>query len=134
LSESDFEKLRVFRSAEMLSDRVWSIVRRWDAFEKRTLGSQLVRAADSGGANIAEGAGRGTYRDNRRFVTVARGSLFETKYLLKRADNRGLIMPSDAAALKPVLDMLPRSLNAYRRSIGTGAARHASGSSGSSIN
>lgn len=35
-------------------------------------------AADGIGANIAEGSGRGSMQDKRRFVRMARGSLDET--------------------------------------------------------
>jgi putative transposase len=57
MSKSDFENLRVFQMAERLADEVWEIVKPWDGFAKRTVGQQIVRAADSVGANIAEGAG-----------------------------------------------------------------------------
>ena len=55
-----FEDLRVFKLAEQLADKIWDIVTRWNYFEKSTVGQQWVDVADSVGANIAEGAGRGT--------------------------------------------------------------------------
>jgi four helix bundle protein len=113
-----FSELEVYKLAEALSDRVWNIVRRWDAFTKDTVGKQLVRAADSVGANIAEGCGRQSFRDNQRFVRIARGSLNETRYWLRRAFTRGLLTKTDVAELKPILDAFPRRLNAYLRSIG----------------
>ena len=45
---------------------------------KNTVGKQIVRSADSIGANIAEGTGRHNFQDNQRFVKIARGSLNET--------------------------------------------------------
>ncbi len=80
-----FEKLRVYELAELLADEIWRIVRKWDTFARDTVGKQIVRSADSIGANIAEGTGRGTYQDNRRFVRTARGSLYETRHWLRRA-------------------------------------------------
>jgi four helix bundle protein len=88
VARSDFEKLDVYRLSEQLADEVWAVVRQWDPFARRTVGARLVRAADSVGANIAEGAGHGSYGDNRRFVRIARGSLYESKHWLRRAHRR----------------------------------------------
>ena len=52
---------------------------------------QLLRAADSIGANIAEAAGREHPADKRRFLVIARASLFETEHWLARAHARGLV-------------------------------------------
>ena len=70
-----FEKLDVYQLAENLADDVWKLVLKWPRLAQDTVGKQLIRACDSIGANIAEGSGKGTYADNRRFVRVARGSL-----------------------------------------------------------
>ena len=80
--------------------------------------SQLVRAADSIGANIAEGSGRGTFLDNRRFVRMARGSLNKTKHWLRRSHKRNLLTAEQTAGLKPMIDELAPMLNAYLNSIG----------------
>ena len=68
MSTTNFEKLRVYKLSEELADGIWTIVIRWDAFAKDTAGRQIVRSADSIGANIAEGTGRHNFQDNRRFV------------------------------------------------------------------
>ena len=85
------------------------------------MGAKVVRSADSIGANIAEGAGRGTYADNRRFVRNARGSLNETKHWLRRAYRRGPLTKQTVAKLKPLVDELGPKLNNYLKSIGRAA-------------
>ena len=117
--KSNFESLRVYQLAERISDRVWDLVREWEFFAKDTVGKQLVRAADSVEANIAEGDGRGSYADNCRCVRIARGSLNETKHFLRRAYRRKLLKESDVKALKPLIDELGPKLNSYLKSIGT---------------
>ena len=79
-----FEKLEVYQLPERLADAIWDMALGWNSFAKDTVGKQLVRAADSIGANIAEGYGRGTGADNRRFVRTARGSLNETQHFLRQ--------------------------------------------------
>jgi four helix bundle protein len=113
-----FEDLRVFQLAEQLADEIWDIVITWKYFEKITLGRQWADAADSVGANIAEGAGRGTPNDNKRFIRISRGSFNETKYWLRRAKKRKLIDAEQAAKLNHLIDKLGPSLNAYLNSIG----------------
>jgi len=113
-----FEDLRVFQLAEKLCDDIWGIVTSWEYFEKNTVDMQLVKAADSIGANIAEGAGRGTPRENKRFIRISRGSLNETKYWLRRASRRNLIGKEQDVYFMQMIEDLAPQLNAYLKSIG----------------
>jgi four helix bundle protein len=117
-----FETLRVYQLAEKLADEIWKTVQKWDLFARDTVGKQLARAADSIGANIAEGTGRGSYQDNRRFVRTARGSLYETRHFLRRAFRRSLLTTAQVGKLRPLTDELGPKLNAYLRSIGDASA------------
>ena len=118
MAKTNFESLQVYKLAERLADDIWAIVVRWNVFARDTVGKQLVKAADSIGANIAEGTGRGTFVDNRRFVRIARGSLNETQHWLRRAYKRQLLTSKEVGNLKPVVDELAPKLNAYLKSIG----------------
>jgi four helix bundle protein len=117
MARFELDELRVYRMAEELADLSWDLVVTWDAFAKTTIGHQLVRAADSVGANIAEGFGRASPVDHQRFVRTARGSLYEVRHFLRRADNRGLVSKKAKAPLQNVLKELLPSLNAYLRSL-----------------
>jgi len=118
MGRTNFEKLRVYRLAEDLADEIWDIVLQWDSFARDTVGKQIVRAADSVGANIAEGTGRHNFKDNKRFVRTARGSLNETQHFLRRAFKRKLLTAADVKTLKPLVDNLAPQLNSYLKSIG----------------
>lgn len=113
-----FENLRVYQMSEVLADEIWDIVGSWNNFAKDTVGKQIVRSADSVGANIAEGEGRGTHLYNRRFLRIARGSLQETQHWLRRAFKRNLLTQEQIERLKPLIENLSPSLNAYLNSVG----------------
>jgi four helix bundle protein len=74
--------------------------------------------ADSIGANIAEGEGRYNFQDNRRFIKIARGSLYETINWLRRAYVRNLLTNEQIVRLNQIINELSPKLNAYLKSIG----------------
>ena len=119
MQKTNFENLRIYQLAETLADKVWNIAVKWDFFAKDTVGKQLVRAADSVGANIAEGSGRGSNQDYKRFLKIARGSLNETRHFLRCAYRRKLVTPEEANEISPIIEELTPKLNAYIGSIGT---------------
>tara|TARA_Y100001978_G_C23500609_1_gene340846 strand:+ start:345 stop:614 length:270 start_codon:yes stop_codon:yes gene_type:complete len=83
--------LEVYNLSIRLSDQIWAIYLKMDNQIKFSTGQQIIRSADSVGANIAEGYGRYHFKEVIRFYYFSRGSLYETNhwmYLLKR---RGLI-------------------------------------------
>ncbi|HAG81619.1 MAG TPA: four helix bundle protein [Cyanobacteria bacterium UBA12227] len=112
-----FQDLDVYRLAEKVADEIWKTVKEWEPLVQDTIGKQIIRSADSIGANIAEGVGRSTSQDNRRFIRIARGSLYETQHWLRRAYSRNLLTANHLAALKPLIDELAPRLNAYLNSI-----------------
>ena len=118
MSRTGFENLRVYSLSEELSDIIWDIVAKWERFTRDTIGKQLVNSADSVGANIAEGTGRGSFADNRRFVKIARGSLFEVKHWLRRAYKRNLLTKDEISDLQKLILELTPKLSAYMNSIG----------------
>ena len=67
----------------------------WDIYNQTpkrhfSIADQFIRSADSIGANIAEGYGRGSDREKRQFAYIARGSLYETRYWSERIQSRSL--------------------------------------------
>ena len=113
-----FQELQVYQLSEQLADDIWKIVEGWNFFAKDTVGKQIVRSADSIGANIAEGVGRGSYQENRRFIKIARGSLNETQHWLRRAYTRNLLTNEQINATKIIINELAPKLNSYLNSIG----------------
>jgi four helix bundle protein len=119
MEKTNFVHLHIYKLSEKLADEIWKIVLRWNFFAKNTIGFQIVKAADSIGANIAEGSGRGTDPELRRFLRVSRGSLYETQHWLRRAYRRGLLTQSQVDLLVPIVNELTPKLNSYLGSIGS---------------
>ena len=67
------------------------------AIEKFALADQLRRAAVSIPSNIAEGCGRASNRDYAHFLSIARGSLYETMSQLEMAKEFGYLESIDEA-------------------------------------
>ncbi len=124
MSKTSFENLEVYQLPETLADLIWDIVLKWDHFAKSTVGMQMVDAADSISSNIAEGCGRYSYKDDARFVRIARGSLYETKNWLRRAYKRKLLTDSDVENVKPIIEELLPRLNAYLSSLRRSAEKN----------
>ncbi len=110
------EDLDIYQISENLSDRIWVICTKWDYFAKDTIGKQLVRAADSVSANLAEGHGRYHFNDRLNYCYYARGSLEETKSWISKAIRRKLIA-TEISEINHALELLPKKLNAYIGSI-----------------
>ena len=79
------EELEVYKVSMEIGELIWNIVMKWDYFEKKTLGVQLVRAADSIALNISEGYGRFYFKENKLFCYYSRGSAKETLSALTKA-------------------------------------------------
>ena len=114
----ELEDLRVYNLAMELAEKIWKIVDQWNFFAKDTIGKQLVKAADSIGANLSEGFGRYHFREAKNFGYYSRGSLFETKTWLTKAKNRNLISDDDHRKFLSDLEIIAKMLNNYIKSIG----------------
>jgi four helix bundle protein len=75
------------------------------------MGKEVVRSADSVGANIAERHGRYSCLDHQRFVKIARGSLNETRHWLRLAYARNLLTQEQIDRLHPLLNELSPKFN-----------------------
>ena len=105
--------LWIVRNARRLSDLVSKFVSTWSSYHRRTIGDQMLRAADSVGANLAEGYGRHHVGDGLRFYYIARGSLEETLDWLRKAIKRDLIDRNKGAILIMQYLQLSRSIKVF---------------------
>lgn len=108
-------ELDVYKLSEELSDMIWYDFDNWSVKVQKTIGYQIIRAADSISANLAEGYGRFTPADRKTFYRYARGSFEETKAWLRKLIRRKIIIKQIEPYTK-VIDELGPKLNAFIRS------------------
>jgi four helix bundle protein len=82
LSIRSYRDLLVWQKAMRLAADAYRLGKLLPKAEEYRLTSQLLRAAASVPANIAEGHARGTRKDYAHFVSIAHGSLAETETIL----------------------------------------------------
>ena len=114
----DLNELRVYQLAMRVGEDVWSFVDGWPWMAKQSVGLQWIRSADSIAANIAEGYGRYSFKENAKFCYYARGSLRESQTWLAKAQNRSLIPTADADDLAMKFETLRRQFDNYIHSLG----------------
>jgi len=108
--------LVVWRLARELRIIVYSLVKKLPAEEKYALNTQMRRAAQSIGANIAEGFGRYSYRENIQFCRQARGSAFEIRDHLVTAIDAGFISKNAYDEADALAQRVIQTINGYVRS------------------
>jgi four helix bundle protein len=113
-----FRNLQVWQRSHKLTLELHDVTSRYPKSQIYGLTTQTTRAAGSIGANLAEGCGRGTDADFRRFVQIAMGSASELENHLQLAfDLKFLDEPkyqhlnNEIVGVKRMLSSLLKRLN-----------------------
>ena len=108
----DFKNLKVWKKAHELTLVLYQSTRTFPKDEIYGLTSQIRRAAASIGANIAEGCGRRSDPEMKRFVQIARGSANEVEYHLLLARDLQFLTPGEFRCLEAKILEIHRMLAA----------------------
>jgi four helix bundle protein len=108
----DFKNLKVWSKAHELTLAVYQRTRTFPKDEIYGLTSQIRRASASIGANIAEGCGRRSDAELKRFVQIARGSASELEYHLLLARDLLFLTPDEFRNLEAKIMEIQRMLTA----------------------
>ena len=106
-----FKDLLVWQKAMELVKAVYALSKAFPAEERYALTDQLRRAAVSIPSNIAEGSGRASNADYGHFLSIARGSLYETMTQLQIAVDLGYL-PGLSPELEALISEIGRMLGA----------------------
>ena len=111
-------ELDVWKAAMDLVVAIHRLTLALPAEERFGLSAQIKRAADSIPSNIAEGAGRESDKDNRRFLFVARGSLNEVATQIEICIRLGYVERKDITPLEAQMTKVRQLLAGTIRSLG----------------
>lgn len=109
----DFQKLKIWQKSHQLTLDVYRATGSFPTEEKYGMTSQLRRATSSIPANIAEGCGRGSNNELRRFCEIAMGSASEVEYFFLLARDLKFIPAENYQALNSKLVEIKKMLNAF---------------------
>ncbi len=112
-----YRDLKVWIKGMELATQVYKLATLMPREEQYRMTSQMLRAAASVPANIAEGYQRATRKDYANFISIARGSLAETETFLLLASQVGLLPPQAADPALALADELSRMLNVLRQKL-----------------
>ena len=91
----NYEKLEIWQEAIKLTSVIYLITKNFPKEEQFGITSQLRRAILSVPLNIAEGQGRKSKLDFRRFLLISMGSLNETLTILTVSKNLKIISDNE---------------------------------------
>ena len=118
----DFRNLVVWQKSHRLALEAYAECAHLTRGRLFSLRDQLLRAATSVPANLAEGCGRSGDRDFRRFVRMALGSASELEYHFLLARDLGVLpdpayerLASAAVEVKRMLSGLAQTLSTERK-------------------
>jgi len=106
----DVKDLRVWRETIELCKAVYQATARFPKEELYGLTAQMRRAAVAIPSNLAEGRGRGTKKDYRQFVVLARGSASELETQVIIAEELGLLAAEASRSLSDHVGQVLRML------------------------
>ena len=87
----DFRKLSIWSKGHLLTLKMYTLTKSFPKEETFGLISQMRRAAYSIPSNIAEGCGRNSNPDFKRFLSISAGSASELEYQLFLSHDLGFI-------------------------------------------
>lgn len=112
-----YRDLVVWQKAYELAKRVYQITKGFPKEELYGISSQIRRAAVSVPSNIAEGYGRRRRLEYERFLSIARGSLFELQTQLCLAKDLSLADKNEFPELLQLCNEVERMLNSLIKRI-----------------
>ena len=113
----NFKELLVWQKSRELVKEIYLVTEKFPKEEQFGLISQLRRAAISIPSNIAEGCGRRTNKDTKRFIEIAQGSSFEVETQLILAYDLGFISKKESLIIWKQTEEVQKMIRGFGQSL-----------------
>ena len=108
-----FQELTVWQKSHELCLKIYKISQNFPKEELFGLTSQIRRAATSIPTNIAEGSGRESNAEMKRFLIISSGSCSEVEYQIILAKDLGYISDNSAIELTEYIQSIRKMLFSF---------------------
>jgi four helix bundle protein len=109
----DFRSLKVWEKAHALTLAIYEATENFPKQELYSLTNQIQRATVSIPANIAEGCGKDSDAELKRYFTIAMGAASELEYLLLLAHDLGYLQDNIYQPIQIDIVETRKMLNAF---------------------
>jgi four helix bundle protein len=109
----DFRSLKVWEKAHVLTLAIYKVTQGFPKQEIYALTNQIQRAAVSIPANIAEGCGKDSDAELKRYFLIAMGSSSELEYLILLARDLGYLADDVYENMQNDVVEIRKMLNAF---------------------
>ncbi|RLD59353.1 MAG: diversity-generating retroelement protein bAvd family protein [Bacteroidetes bacterium] len=113
----NFKELKVWQKSRVLTSEIYNITRKLPKDERFGLISQMDRAVVSIPSNIAEGSGRFTNRDFRRFLDYSLGSAYELETQIILSYDLGFVSEKDYLEILKKIEEVQKMIFGFRKTL-----------------
>jgi four helix bundle protein len=113
----DFRNIKAWEKSHSLTLGIYKATTKFPSHEQFGLTAQVRRASVSIPSNIAEGCGRNTENELKRFLEIALGSASEVEYQLLLARDLHYLDSATYTELSNQVIEVKKMLSAYTRSV-----------------
>jgi four helix bundle protein len=112
-----YKNLTIWKRSVALATEIYQATYKFPKEEKYGLTSQLRRCVVSISSNIAEGAGRSTNKDFKRFLSIAYGSSYELETQTIIAANLKLLSSSSSKQLCEEINEIQKMIYSFSKKL-----------------
>ena len=113
----DYKKYSIWNDSHKLTLEIYLLTKKFPKEELFGITSQIRRAVSSVPTNIAEGCGRGSDLDFKRFLIISHGSATEVEYLIFLSFELNYISEEEYIDLTGKIEILRKQIHTLIKKI-----------------